>query len=292
MNKGFWFLLVLGLAGMQLKGQDLKDLLEAESEEKAVPVEALFKATRIINGHAAKQMKAGELDYRISHRFGRVNSGAYEFFGLDQSNIHFSLEYGPTDWLMLGIGRGTYEKTVDGFAKINIANQESGPKAFPLTITWVSSMEINGLKWADPDRENYFSSRLSYAHQLMVARKFNRWTLQLTPTMIHRNLVPTEMDQNDLFAIGVGGRYKLTNRLALTGEYFYVARPVPQRTTTTYYNPLSFGFDIETGGHVFQIVLTNSQGMREGAFIGENTGSWLKGDIHLGFNISRVFSLY
>jgi hypothetical protein len=111
------------------------------------------------------------------------------------------------------------------------------------------------------------------------------------PTFVHRNLVPTEIDQNDLFAMGVAGRYKLANRLALNAEYYYVVRPVPQRTALKMYNPLSIGFDIETGGHVFQIVLTNSQGMREGGFIGKTTGSWLKGDIHLGFNISRVFTL-
>lgn len=272
--------------------QDLEDLLKAEETQTKVPVEALFKTTRIINGHSAKQMKAKEMDFRISHRFGRVNSGAYEFFGLDQSNIHLSLEYGIFDRLMVGIGRGSFEKTADGFIKVNLANQESGPGAFPLTMDFLSTMEINTLKWADPERTNYFSSRLSYAHQLLVARKFGKATVQLMPILVHRNLVPGEMDQNDLFAMGVGGRYKITNRLAISSEYYYVFRAIPQRTTIKYYNPLSFGLDIETGGHVFQIILTNSRGMREGHFIGETTGSWLKGDIHLGFNISRVFSLY
>jgi hypothetical protein len=282
-------LLLSGIPGMT---QDLEDLLKSEETETKVPVEALFKATRIINGHSAKQMKAGELDYRISHRFGRVNSGAYEFFGLDQSNMHLSLEYGLFDWLMVGIGRGSYEKTADGFVKFNLADQQTGPGAFPLTINVLSTMEINTLKWADPERTNYFTSRLSYSHQLLVARKFGKATVQLMPLLVHRNLVATEMDPNDLFAMGVGGRYKITNRLALSTEYYYVFRPVPQRTTTKYYNPFSVGFDIETGGHVFQIMLTNSRGMREGHFIGETTGSWLKGDIHLGFNISRVFTFY
>jgi len=283
--------LIFMLVGTSIKAQNLNDLLAEESTDGPQPVEALFKATRVINGHSVRQLKKGELDYRISHRFGRVNSGAYEFFGLDQSNVHFSLEYGLLDRLMVGIGRGTYEKTIDAFVRYNIANQQRGKGAFPLTISYLSTIEAIGLKWSDPSRTNYFSSRFSFMQQLLIARKFSKMTIQLMPTFVHRNLVPTEMDQNDLLAIGVAGRYKLANRLALTGEYYYVVRPIPQRTTQKMYNPLSFGFDIETGGHVFQIMLTNSQGMREGGFIGKTTGSWMKGDIHLGFNISRVFTL-
>lgn len=287
----FLILLAFIWAGTSLNAQNLNDLLANESTDGPQPVEALFKATRVINGHSVKQLKKGELDFRISHRFGRVNSGAYEFFGLDQSNTHLSLEYGLFDRLMVGIGRGTYEKTVDGFARYNIANQQTGKDGFPLTISYLSTIETIGLKWSDPTRTNYFSSRLSFTQQLLIARKFSKVTLQLMPTFLHRNLVPTVMDQNDLFAMGFAGRYKLANRLALNCEYYYVVRPIPQRTLQRLYNPLSVGFDIETGGHVFQIVLTNSQGMREGGFIGKTTGSWLKGDIHLGFNISRVFTL-
>lgn len=285
------FLLTLLIFATPVKAQNLNDLLAAETDEGPQPVEALFKSTRVANGHSVKQLKKNDLDFRISHRFGRVNSGPYEFFGLDQSNIHLSLEYGLLDRLMVGVGRGTFEKTIDAFARYNIANQQSGKGAFPVTVSFMSSIETIGLKWSDPERTNYFRSRLSFTHQLLIARKFSKLSLQLMPTLVHRNLVPTEIDQNDLFALGVAGRYKLTNRLAVTGEYYYVARPIPQRTVQKYSNPLSIGFDVETGGHVFQIVVTNAQGMREGGFIGKTTGSWLKGDIHLGFNISRVFTL-
>jgi len=200
------------------------------------------------------------------------------------------MEYGITDRLMVGIGRGSFEKTVDGFLKWSIANQQSGPGAFPFTISMVSSFEINTLRWQNPERDNLFSSRLTYSYQAIAARKFGKFTLQLTPTLVHRNLVHLSGDYNDILALGVGGRYKLTNRIALTGEYYLVNHP---RTvlTTQLYNPFSLGFDIETGGHVFQIMLTNSLGMREGTFIGNTNGRWAKGDIHLGFNISRVFTL-
>lgn len=278
-------------AAAPLCAQNLNDLLARETSTGLQPVEALFKATRVVNGHSVKQLRQGELDYRISHRFGRINSGAYEFFGLDQSNIHLSVEYGLLDRLMLGIGRGSFEKTIDGFARLNIANQQSGKGAFPFTISYLSTFEATGLKWRDTLRTNYFSSRLSYAHQILIARKFSKFTFQLMPSLVHRNLVPTIADQNDLFAIGLAGRYKLARRLALTTEYYHVFRPADQNSGEKYYDPLSFGLDIETGGHVFQIMLTNSLGMREGSFIGKTTGSWRNGDIHLGFNISRVFTL-
>ncbi len=289
----FFVFLILNivLAGLPARTQSLKDLMDEETSVKKLPVEALFKSTRIVNGHSARQLKARELDYRISHRFGSVSAGAYELFGLDHSSMHMAMEYGISDRLMVGLGRGTLGKIVDGFVMYTLTNQETGPGAFPLTIKLMSSMEVNTLRWADPDRVNYFRSRLSYAHQLLVARKFERLTLQLAPTLVHRNLVPTERDPNDLWAIGLGGRFKLTSRLALTGEYYYVFRPMPLPGESRYYNPLSLGLDIETGGHVFQIVATNSQGMREGTFIGNTAGSWLKGGVHLGFNISRVFSL-
>lgn len=272
--------------------QNLMDLLESETEEEISYTSATFKSTRVLNGHSIERMQEGQLDFRISHRFGTINSGAYEFFGLDEANIHLSLEYGIKDWVMIGIGRGTYQKTVDGFVKFSILRQSSGKKNMPVSLSWLSSMGVNTLKWNDPERTNYFSSRLSYAHQVIVGRKFSdRISLQLSPGMIHRNFVETELEPNDLWFIGIGGRLKLTKRISVNSEYFYVIRPKNKPLDYNYYDSFSIGFDIETGGHVFQLHITNSVAMIEKGFIGETTGNWLKGDIHFGFNISRVFSL-
>ena len=135
------------------------------------------------------------------------------------------------------------------------------------------------------------SSRMSYIQQVLIARKINEsFSFQLTPTFIHRNIPPTANDENNLFSLGAGARYKLSKRLALNAEYYYVHRTNASALPTPYYNPLGIGIDIETGGHVFQIMLTNSQFMREGGFIGKTTGSWRDGGIRLGFNIARVFS--
>jgi hypothetical protein len=155
----------------------------------------------------------------------------------------------------------------------------------------MTSVAATSLKWADPARQNYFSSRLSYVGQVLVARKISQsFSLQLAPTFVHRNLVATELDPNDLYAMGAGGRMKLTKRISINAEYYYMFNPKSYMSQQVY-NPLTIGFDIETGGHVFQLLFTNSLAMTEKGFIGETTGSWLKGGIHFGFNISRVFTL-
>jgi hypothetical protein len=271
--------------------EDLMDILNKDSIPEIKYATAFFKSTRIMNGHSIERMPEGQLDFRISHRFGRINSGAYEFFGLDQANIHLGLEYGILDWLMVGIGRGAYEKTFDGFAKFTLLRQSSGARIMPVSVSVFSSVALKTIKFPDPNRTNYFSSRMSYVGQILIARKINQtFSVQLTPSYVHRNLVANELDPNDLYAIGAGGRMKLSKGISLNAEYFYLMNPRSYMSQKVY-DPLSIGFDIQTGGHVFQLIFTNSLAMIEKGFIGETTGSWGKGDIHFGFNISRVFTL-
>jgi hypothetical protein len=284
------FLFIMIPAGIFAQ-DDLMNLLNKDIPEQINYTTATFKSTRIMNGHSIERMPAGQLDVRISHRFGLINSGAYEFFGLDQANMHIGLDYGIFNWLMVGIGRGNYEKTFDGFAKFTILRQSSGAKEMPVSLSIFSSAALKSLKWPDQNRTNYFSSRLSYVGQVLIARKFNNsLSFQLTPSYVHRNLVATELDPNDLYAVGAGGRIKITKRISFNAEYFYLANPKSYMSQQVY-NPLSVGVDIETGGHVFQFIFTNSVAMIEKGFIGETTGSWRKGDVHFGFNISRVFTL-
>lgn len=283
-------LLLLLCTPFWANAQNLDELLRSVSPNETVYEIAAFKASRVINGHSVAQMKANHLDFRISHRFGEINGGSYELFGLDQANIHLSLEYGLTDWLMIGAGRSNVQKTYDGFAKIRLLRQTSGSEQIPVFVSYLATTEINSLKWDYPERDNLFSSRLTYVHQLLIARKFdNNLSLQLSPTVVHKNLTPTSNDPNNLFALGFSGRYKVSKRVSLNAEYFHAFRS--EDTTQDFPNALSFGVDIETGGHVFQIMVTNSQSMREGGFIwGETNGDWGDGGVHLGFNISRVFS--
>lgn len=152
-----------------------------------------------------------------------------------------------------------------------------------------ASMAIKTLKPSDPTRENYFSNNLYYTYQLILGRKFSdAFTLQLSPSLVHRNLVETTEEENDVLACGVAGRIKLSKRVSLNAEYIYV---LPDQLADIYTNSFSIGFDIETGGHVFQLHFSNSTSMIEKGFIAENIGEWSDGGIHLGFNISRVFNV-
>ncbi|WP_230680304.1 DUF5777 family beta-barrel protein [Pontibacter rufus] len=267
---------------------DLMALAEAQDSVQVNQVSGTFKATRLVNGHTVETNGGGTLLFLISHRFGTLNSGAYNFFGLDQATIRLGLEYGLTDKLTIGVGRSSLEKTYDGFAKYKLLQQTSTGTRIPLTLTLFTSTALTSLR-QDPEQQNPFSARLTFTHQLLLARKFNdKLSLQLSPTLVHRNLVPARRDENNVYALGVGGRYKLTKRTSFNAEYYYL---LPGETADNYRNSLSLGFDVETGGHVFQLIFTNAQGMVEKFFIPQTTGNWADGDIYFGFNISRVFDL-
>jgi hypothetical protein len=285
--------LLLVLNTVSIAGQETDSLSVKDKNQKTNYVTETFLSSRIINGHSVETIRKKQLELRISHRFGQLNEGMDQFYGLDHGIIHLSLEYGIKDCLETGIGRSTFEKTFDGFVKARIFRQSAGSINMPLQLTYLGSAECITLQSTDIDRFGFFASRLSFINQLMIARKFSdKFSAQLSPTFIHRNTVPTRLDKNDLFSMGSGARYKLTKWIAVSVEYFYVFRTNSGALPTTYYNPFSIGVDIDTGGgHIFQIMLTNSQAMREGGFIGKTTASWKDGGIHLGFNISRLFSL-
>jgi hypothetical protein len=267
---------------------DLMNLIK-DTIPDVEPVRSIFNGTRIINGHSVETRGAGTLEVIFMHRFGALNSGAYNFWGLDEAWIRLGLEYSITDDLTVGLGRSSYEKTYDGFLKYRFVEQTKGARNFPFTATGFVSMAINTLKPTDPEQEIQFSSRLSYAYQVLMARKFNKnLSLQLMPTLVHHNLVATPEENNDIFALGFGGRYKVSRRLALTLEYYYQFNNNTQQVN---YDALGVGLEIETGGHVFQIVFSNSRAMIEKSFITETTGNFFDGDIHLGFNITRAFYL-
>jgi hypothetical protein len=272
-----------------VNAQDSLMNLLGDSKPKIEYTTATFKATRVILGQSIENPFGGTLVFVISHHFGQINSGFYNFFGLDQATTRLGLEYGITSRIEVGFGRSTYEKTWDGFTKIKILRQSKGARKMPLSLSFYANTAINSLDWQYPERKNYFSSRMSYCFEFLVARKFNDYlSFQLIPSMVHRNLVPTTDDHNDIFAIGAGGRCKISKRVSVNAEYYYL---LPNQNLDGIYNSFSLGVDIETGGHVFQLFLTNSQGSFEEAFITENNGNWMKGDIFLGFNISRVFTI-
>ncbi|MBS1512227.1 MAG: hypothetical protein JST86_15365 [Bacteroidetes bacterium] len=291
--------LLLCFSGKLLAQDDLMKMLDDESkkEKKKDYTTATFKTSRLINGHSIENAAPGVLDLKISHRFGMVNKGSYELFGLDQATMRIGLDYGISKRLMIGIGRSTFQKQYDAFGKFKILRQSSGGRgSSPVSISAVSTIMLKTLKWDDPKIQNYYTSRISYAHQLIIARKFSEGlSLQIMPSFVHFNLAQNLTDPNDIFALGAGGRIKLSKRLSFNAEYYHVL-PISPVAGKNYmlpgtHNSLAVGFDIETGGHVFQLHFTNSTGMTERSFITETTGDFFKGDIHFGFNVSRVFTI-
>lgn len=289
MKKLLLALFFITMSSSLFSQDDLLDILNDETPKNTTEdiVTATFKGTRIVNGHSIENKNDKELEFIIAHRFGRINTGLYTLFGLDNANIRFALEYGLTDNLTIGTGRSSYEKTYDSFLKYSLIKQKKGENSFPVAISLFGSAAVKTLRDYDPADKRSFAESLFYVGQVLIAKKFSpSLSLQLTPTYVHRNTVRIVEDPHDIFALGFGGRIKLSKRVALNTEYYYTfdeSRSINTR------NSLAFGVDIETGGHVFQIILSNAITMIEKSFISETTGNFFGGDIHLGFNLSRTF---
>ena len=276
-------LLFLCILGMQLNAtaQTIDLFADSVSKPSNDIITSSFKTTRIVNGHSIENVGAGILDFKIMHRFGAINQGGYEFFGLDQATMRIGLDYGITKNLMIGIGRSTFQKQFDGFVKYKALSQQTGERNIPLSISYVGSAIYKSLKDASTTYQPYVSDKFSFAHQILFARKFNdQFSLQLTPTLLHYNIVENVNIPNDFYSLGIGFRQRITKRVNITTEYFYRIDKLDG-----YYDPLSVGVDIETGGHVFQVHFTNAQAMFEEGFITQAQGDWLNGDFFFGCEI-------
>lgn len=277
---------------------DLLNMLENETEQKPTPVYATFKSTRVINLQSNETMKKKHLDFRIMHRFQPLdfseanNYGTYSFLGLDGAVIRIGMEYGVTDKLMVGFGRSTIGKSYDLFGKYKLLEQTTkGKKSIPVSVDYFANMAISTLKWSDPTRDNLFSSRLSYVHQLIITKKMNdRFSFLVSPTYVHYNLVDSAKNPNDIFAVGLGTSIKISRSARLTLEY------IPRVTdrdafNKQYHDAVGIGLDIETGGHVFQLHFTNSSGLIEQQFVARTTDQFNSiNKLRFGFNVSRTFS--
>jgi hypothetical protein len=274
--------------------QSPDDLLNMVAEKPAKEfVSATFKTTRLINFHTVEVLSRRSLDFRISHRFGDFNSGAYNAWGIDGgANIRLSLEYCHGSRLMFGLGRTSGKKIADGFAKYRLLKQATKGGGMPVSVTLFSSVYHTFMQNVLIDGVNKYQSipdRLSYCNQIMIARKFNsRFSLQLTAAMVHVNLVDKIFDKNDCFVAGAVTRFKFAKRQAITLEY---GLRLNKYSKDKYYDSFGIGYDLETGGHVFQMHLTNSFGLTEDQYFMYTNTSWDNWGIRLGFNISRVFSL-
>lgn len=293
-----WLCLLIIISVVKATGQDINtdSLLNASNTDsnKTGRVQRTFNSTRFINSHTIQTTQGGVLDLRISHRFGQLDDGFYNLFGLDFASIRIGMDYGLTNRLTIGGGRSSYQKQYDGFLKYALLRQSEGEKNMPVSVTLLASMmfetdtAVTKSEKSIPVKPNT-EDKFSYAYQILIARKFSdAFSLQLMPSLVHENLVDSSSPSNDIFAMGGAVRVKLTKRSSVIAEYYYT---FPGTKLSNTYNSFSLGYELETAGHVFQLTLTNSTGMTEKTFIAETRGQWNKGDIHLGFNISRVFTI-
>ena len=282
------FLLLCSLA-VQAQESDLFDVFEESTQSEVVY--ATFKGTQLINASTNETPGEDVLQFVMAHRFGSFNDDyLYNFFGLDNAQVRMQLDYGVTDRLNIGIGRSSFLKVADGFAKYQLLQQQKGTKNVPVSITLHSSANYRNARYTD-GIDHVMSDRLSYMHQAIIARKWNRKLSTLvSPSVVHFNLVPTAQDPNTTAHITLGARYKISNRMALTGESTLLSNrefSSGERYTT----PFALGVDIETGGHVFQLHISNTRAMNGPYWMARNPYSASNGGLFLGFNISRVFTV-
>jgi len=289
------FAFLVSFSASSAYSQDLLDELEKEEAPKEQITKATFKATRLVNMHTVETLGKRSLDFRIAHHFGNLGAGPESFWGLDNAaSIRIALEYSYDGRLMGGIGRTSQGKLADGFLKYRLLRQTDGG-SMPISVTLFSSMYytleksfvVNGV-----DKYGDRANRFTYCSQIMIARKFSEsFSLQVSPTYTHFNLVERIGQTNDVWALAGLARMKMTRRSAVVLEYTHNFNLYPDQAPLKYYSPFGIGYEIETGGHVFQMFFTNASGIAEPQTISNTTSSFDNWGFGLGFNISRVFRL-
>lgn len=279
MKKILLLLLLLPLAAVSQ--EDLLAGIDSVSTNEKV--EAAFKGIKIVNLESTKLASKGDLYFVVAHRFGSVKDGFEGFYGLDNAVTQLKFLYGLTNWLTISGARS--EQAYDFSAKYRLQPQMKD--GFPVSVVMFNSLALNNTLKESQYPKMEFEDRVIYVTQLLVSRKFSdKLSLELAPTYFHENFTIDDNQDNSQFAIGMGGRYKFAKRWSVNVDY---AAHLNRAGGSIYKDPLSIGVDLETGGHVFQMHFTNSQGIHEAGFLGNTTGDWTKGDIFFGFNLLRVF---
>jgi len=247
-----------------------------------------FRDTRVINGHSVESGQQGEMKFIISHRFAEVSRGSYELFGLDISTIRMGLDYAITNNLDVGIGRSSFQKTYDGYVKFKFLSQSSGAKVTPVSMSFLQGLSINGLR-RESGLDLVFTDRIAHVSQLILARKLSpTFSLQASPTYLHKNLIESSRFSNDLFYLGIASKIQFSKVTSVLVEYFPRLFGDVQSNRT---NSLSIGMEIQTKAHVFQFSFSNSFGMVENLFLTETIQDWADGGFGFGFNITRDFKI-
>lgn len=286
LNKYLSFLCFLFVSLGASAQDDLMNQLEEDwdDDDKTAAI-AAFKGLKIVNFESTKLADKGDFYFVVAHRFGSVERGIDNLFGLDNAVTKLSFIYAPWEGFNVGFGRSSYRKIYGFHIKYRLAQQQE--EGFPFTIVGYNLLTIDTQFNTVAQPQLTFNDRLSHTVQVLISRKVNpKLSLQLAPSLLHENTVFYDPQDNTQFILGVGGRHKISKRLSLNADYGW---HLSRAEGSPFNNSLSVGVDIETGGHVFQLHFTNAQPMFENGFLANGNGDWGEGVFFFGFNISRVF---
>jgi hypothetical protein len=280
-----------------LQAQDIDSIMADISDQKDYKIQATFKSPRLVLLQTNETQKAKNLAFWVGHRFGDIGGefgGSHTLFGLDvATDLYLGFDYGITDALTVGIGRSKFNESYSALVKYRLLWQEEN--AFPVSVTlfgqssWITREAFSNNEFLNE------ADRMSHFVQAIIARKFSPGiSLMLNPGYLIRPeaQVRDVEDTDNLFALGVGGRFKIFKRISIIADYTFInGLSRPDDLQTDYYNPFGVGVEIETGGHVFALNFQNSQAITANNFIPNTTKSWSDGGVRFGFMISRNFNL-
>ncbi len=254
-----------------------------------------FNTTRIGNGHSTETLWKKELDLFFGHKFGDYSNGLKNTF--NARDVSFGADYGITNKMQVGYaiskGAGPYRELVNGYLKYKVIQQEKDGNPINLTLlanTAYSVMDASS-DATSPVSFKSWEHRLSYTFQALISKKINeRFSLQIAPTLSHRNYVAFE-DVNTMASIGFASRYQLNKVIGVTLEYYLNLPRNRSVLGQTYYDPFTLGVEFSTGGHVFRILFSNSAGFGESQFIPYTNSTWKNGGFRLGFAFGRLFKM-
>jgi hypothetical protein len=243
-----------------------------------------FKAMKVVNNQSTKLAQKGDLFLYVGHRFGTIKGGVESLFGLDYANTKIEILYGLIDQVQVGFSRESFKKTYNLHVKYGIKSQTT---SFPLSITSYNSVNLD----TSLDENQYpnlnFNERYVYVSQLLISRRFNdNFSFQLSPSIVKYNFLTNQFKKDFNYILNYGTRLKISKRSSFNIDYSHHLNRLDNSEEK---NVLSLGIDMETGGHVFQLLFSNTQASDEAGVLTGAEGNWTEGDVFFGFNILRVF---
>lgn len=274
MNKLIFTILGLFFGCFVFSQNNLLDEISSESSYKDEFEMPAFKAMKVVNNQSTKLAQKGDLYLYVGHRFGTIKGGVESLFGLDYANTKIEILYGLINQVQVGFSRESFKKTYNLHVKYGIKSQTT---SFPLSITSYNSVNID----TSLDENQYpnlnFNERYVYISQLLISRRFNdNFSFQLAPSIVKYNFLTNQFKNDFNYILNYGSRLKVSKRSSFNIDY---SHHLNRLNNSEEKNVLSLGIDMETGGHVFQLLFSNTQASDEAGVLTGAEGNWTKGDV-------------